>query len=256
MTATRPASASRLARALFVVALVVCASPAGAQEVVDSDAAHPGAVRLRRGFAALARPYGIIEGGVGILTLPAAEVCRERSTGCKQGDLSFSAEAWPLYRANVRWAFGGGLVLGLIPTAHPPHEDPEGIERDQTRSYLTVEGTSRYYPFVADTFEWWVGVTGGLVVVNDRFQVVMERDDRALLGPRGVTIRTEGGTIGFGTGFAYELARHWAFTGTARYAQWFLPTEPARDPLGSEASLRGANVVLSVAFGVAYRVAL
>jgi hypothetical protein len=231
-------------------------APAFAQETNSSYTLNPDPARLRRGFAALDRPHGIIEGGVGILTLPAAEVCVERNLGCKKGDLSFALETWQLYRANVSFAFGAGLVLGLIPTAQPPHEDPVGIERDQTRSYFTVEGTVRYYPLVFQTTEWWVGITGGMVVVSDRFQVVAERDDRALLGPRGVTIRTEGGSLGAATGLAYELTPHWSFTGTARWAQWFLPQTPARDPLGSEASLAGVDTVISVAVGVAYRVAL
>ena len=134
--------------------------------------------------------------------------------------------------------------------------DPEGIERDQTRSYLTFEGTARYYPVVLQKIEWWIGITGGMVVVQDNFQVVAERDDRALLGPRGVTIRTEGGSIGFGTGLAYELATHWSVTGTVRYSEWFLPTVPARDSFGDEASLTGKNEVISLALGVAYRLAL
>jgi hypothetical protein len=242
--------------ALIGSALVLAPSGAMADGEDTSNVVDPAPARLRSGFAALDRPHGMIEGGAGILTLPAAEVCVERSTGCKEGDLSFAAETWQLFRANLRFAFGAGVVLGLIPTAHPPHEDPPGIERDTTRSYLTFDGTIRYYPVVLRDVEWWLGVTGGLVVVDDRFQVVGEADDRALLGPRGVTIRTEGGALGVATGLAYELAPNWSLTGTLRYAEWFLPTEPARDSFGDEASLTGTNLVISMAFGVAYRLAL
>jgi hypothetical protein len=251
---------ARLARgwlAFTLPALVCAASPAFAQGEDTENGINPAPARLRSGFAALDRPHGMIEGGAGILTLPGAEVCNQRSTGCKEGDLSFAAETWQLFRANVRFAFGAGVVLGLVPTAHPPHEDPPGIERDTTRSYLTFEGTVRYYPIVLRDVEWWIGLTGGLVVVDDRFQVITEeRDDRALLGPRGVTIRTEGGSLGFATGLAYELAPNWSATGTLRYAEWFLPSEPAHDSFGDEASLTGRNEVLSVAFGLAYRLAL
>ena len=246
----------RFVRGALGAALVCAASPALAEGEDNANGVNPAPSRLRSGFAALDRPHGMIEGGAGILTLPAAEVCNQRSTGCKEGDLSFAAETWQLFRANVRFAFGAGVVLGLIPTAHPPHEDPPGIERDTTRSYLTFEGTVRYYPIVLSDIEWWIGVTGGLVVVDDRFQVITERDDRALLGPRGVTIRTEGGSLGFATGLAYELAPHWSAIGTLRYAEWFLPSVPARDSFGDEASLTGANEVLTVAFGIAYRLAL
>jgi hypothetical protein len=245
-----------LARAVPSVALVFGAAPALAQVEDSPRGVNPSPERLRSGFAALDRPHGMIEGGAGILTLPGAEVCVERSTGCKQGDLSFAPETWQLFRPNTSFAFGAGIVLGLIPTAHPPHEDPPGIERDQTRSYLTFEGTARYYPVVLTKVEWWIGIIGGMVVVNDNFQVVAEQDDRALLGPRGVTIRTEGASVGLGTGLAYELTSHWSFTGTARYSEWFLPTTPARDAFGDEASLKGKNEVISVALGVAYRFAL
>jgi len=241
---------------LVAWALLLGTPSALAQRADSSNTVNPAPDRLRSGFAALDRPHGMIEGGVGVLTLPAAEVCVERSTGCKQGDLSFAIETWQLYRANVRFAFGAGIVLGLIPTAHPPHIDPEGIERDQTRSYFTVEGTLRYYLVVLENVEWWVGAAGGIVVVSDNFHVVAERDDRALNGPRGVTIRTEGGSLGLTTGFAYELSQHWSFTGTARWAEWFLPNEPATDRFGSEASLTGQNTVISGAVGLAYRIAL
>ena len=62
-----------------------------------------------------------------------------------------------------------GLLLGLIPTTDAPRRDPEGIQRDHSRRYLTLEGMLRYYPYVGEKFELWLGVTGGLVVLSDRF---------------------------------------------------------------------------------------
>lgn len=225
------------------------------QAAVSGTSASPDPERLRQGFASVDRPMGIAEAHVGALTLPAAEVCAERSAGCKKGDISFAVEAWQLYRMNQRLAFGAGLVLGLIPTAHP-RQDPEAIERDHTRSYLTVEGALRYYPYVGEDIEIWGGLLAGLVVVNDRFEVVNARDDRALLGSRGVTLRTEGASLGAGAGLAYRLSEHFSFVATARYTEWFLPRKPATDPLGSEASLSGQNRVLSAGLGLAYRVPL
>jgi hypothetical protein len=120
--------------------LLATAAPLRAEGDDAANGVNPSPTRLRSGFAALDRPHGMIEGGAG-MTLPAAEVCVERSSGCKQGDLSFAPETWQLFRPNTDFAVGAGIVLGLIPTAHPPHEDPEGIERDQTRSYLTLRAT-------------------------------------------------------------------------------------------------------------------
>jgi hypothetical protein len=205
------------------------------------------------GFRALSRPTGIAEGGFGWLTLPGAAVCSP--AGCKAGDTSFEVDGWQLYRQNLRVAFGAGLLLGLIPTTDAPRSDPQGIQRDHSRKYMSLEGMLRYYPYVAETFELWVGVTGGLVVLSDRFQVV-DAYDKPLLGPSGVTIRTEGGTLGLAFGGAYQLSRHWSLGASLRYGNWFLPNTPATDPLEDKASVTGRNSVFSLGLNVAYRIEL
>ena len=240
---------------VLALSIATAAAPARADGSQPARGPDPAPERLLQGFAAVDRPMGIAEGSVGVLTLPGAEVCAERSAGCSQGDVSLAVEVWQIYRFNKRFAFGAGVVLGLIPMAQPL-QDPEVVERDHKRSYLTLEGSFRYYPFVGESLEAWLVVVGGGVVVNDSFQVVNGTDDRALLGNQGVTIRSEGGSFGAATGFAYRLSDHFSFGGTLRIATWFLPKEPATDPLGSEASLTGRNTVLTLAFGLAYRVPL
>ncbi len=225
-------------------------------------APEPEPARLRSGFASQDRPIGMAEFGMGVLTLPGAEVCSTRegsttaSSNCTTGDTSFEVEAWPLYRPSVRYALGAGIMLGLIPTTIPPQdEDPnQNIERDHSRSYLTVEGVGRYYLYVGEAMEFWVGVTGGLVVVSDRF--VVENGvlaDRALVGQKGVTIRTEGGTVGLAAGGAFAFAQNWSLGVMLRYGQWFLPSTPAKDPLGSEASLTGRNSYGTLGVAINYR---
>jgi hypothetical protein len=209
--------------------------------------------RVLSGFQALDRPTGIAEAGFGWLTLPGAEVCAQG--GCKAGDTSFELDAWQLYRQNLHLAFGAGLLLGLIPTTDAPAMDPMGIERNHSRKYLTLEGMLRYYPYVGEKLELWTGLTGGLVVLSDRFQVVSDFD-KPLIGPTGVTIRTEGGTLGVALGGAYELSRHWALGGSFRFGNWFLPDTPATDPLLDKASLTGRNSVFSLGFNLAYRIPL
>jgi hypothetical protein len=209
--------------------------------------------RVISGFHALDRPTGMAEAGFGWLTLPGAQVCSQ--AGCKDGDTSFELDAWQLYRQNVRLAFGAGLLLGLIPTTDAPKRDPMGIERNHSRKYLTLEGMLRYYPYVAEKSEFWVGLTGGLVVLSDRFQVV-DVYDKPLIGPSGVTIRTEGGTLGIALGGAYELSQHWSLGGSFRFGNWFLPSKPAQDPLEDKASVRGRNSVFSLGLNVAYRISL
>lgn len=209
--------------------------------------------RVISGFHALDRPTGIAEAGFGWLTLPGAKVCSQG--GCKAGDTSFELDAWQLYRQNLRLAFGAGLLLGLIPTTDAPSRDPVGIERNHSRKYLTLEGMLRYYPYVAERSEFWVGLTGGLVVLSDRFQVV-DVYDKPLIGPSGVTIRTEGGTLGIALGGAYQLSQHWSVGGSFRFGNWFLPDTPAQDPLEDKASVTGRNSVFSLGLNVAYRIAL
>ncbi len=210
--------------------------------------------RVISGFRALNRPTGMAEAGFGWLTLPGADVCSQ--AGCKAGDTSFELDAWQLYRQNLRLAFGAGLLLGLIPTTDAPRRDPQGIQRDHSRKYMTLEGMLRYYPYVGERFEIWVGLTGGLVVVSDRFKIIDNYDDKPLVGPPGVTIRSEGGTLGLALGGAYELSQNWSVGGSLRFGTWFLPTTPATDPLEDKASVTGRNSVFSLGFNVAYRISL
>jgi hypothetical protein len=223
---------------------------AAAQAALD-----PAEAKSEVGFAALDRATGIAEFGFGWLTLPGAQVCVERAAGCSKGDTSFEIDAWQLIRGSRRLALGAGILLALIPTTDAP-SDPAGIERDHTRRYLTIEGTLRYYPYVGERVEWWAGLTGGLVVVSDRFAVAEAGDERALLGPRGVTIRTEGGSIGVAGGPVLALTQYWTAGATFRYANWFLPDTPAVDPLGSEASLTGRNTLFSLGLNIAFRMPL
>lgn len=226
-------------------AFAVSASAQTAQ-VEGSAAIDPVEARPAIGFAALDRPTGIAEAGFGWLTLPGAVVC---PTGCSKGDTSFQLDFWQLFRGSKRFALGAGILLALIPTNAGPQVDHD-------RRYMTVEGTARYYPYVGESVEWWVGVTGGLVVVSDRFFVSEDASDRALLGPRGQTIRTEGGAIGLAGGPVFALARHWTAGATLHYGRWMLPNQPAVDSRGNRASLTGDVTVLSLGLNMAFRLAL
>lgn len=236
------------------LALAAVTTSARAQDG-EEDPTNPSPARLKSGFEAMTRPVGMAEGGLAVLTLPGAEVCVQRSTGCKHGDVVFGVEGWEFYRWSSRLAFGAGVMLGLLPTAHP-RSPPEAVPRDHTRSYFTFEGMLRYYPYIGERFEVWVGPVGGLVVVSDRFQEIDGNDDRALLGTQGVPLRTEGGSIGLGAGVARELGEHVSLLGSLRVTQWFLRFTPEHDPLGAEASLTGRNTAIMASLGVSYRASL
>lgn len=213
--------------------------------------------RPARGFAAFDRPHGMAEFGFGWLTLPAAEVCVDpEGAGCSKGDTTPALEVWQLYRPRPELAFGAGVTLGLIPTQSAPRSDPEGIQRDHSRRYFLVEGITRYHPYVGENVEAWVGLTLGLVVVNDRFASSESFADLALVGPRAVTIRTEGFSAGMAGGVAVALAEQWSFGTVLRLGSWFLPSEPETDPLGDVASLTGQNSMFSLGINIGYRIAL
>lgn len=220
-------------------------------------AAHEAGQPHPTGTVGYDRLTGMAEVGLGWLLLPGAEVCTEPSiAGCSRGDSSLGLEVWQLFRATRSFALGAGLLLGLTPTTEPPRNDPPGVSRDHTRRYFTVEATARYYAITSETFEGWAGISSGLVVVSDRFESTEGRSDKALVGPRGVTIRTEGYTVGMAVGAAYLFSPSWSVGAAARYGSWFLPETPAKSPFGDEASLRGQVNLLSFGINVAYRVPL
>jgi hypothetical protein len=230
------------------IAALLLGAPAAAH---DFDYAHSAASPHPE------RLTGMAEAGLGWIALPGADVCVERiQAGCSRGDSSLELAAWQLFRFDGVFAVGAGMTLGLTPTTDAPREDPEGIERDHSRRYFTVEGTGRYYAYIDTPLELWLGITGGLVVVSDHFESTRGKQEVALVGPSGVTIRSEGYTVGVAAGLAYLFAPNWSVGGSLRYATWFLPEEPERDSIGDEASLVGRNSVFALGVTVGYRVPL
>jgi hypothetical protein len=207
------------------------------------------------------RVRGMAELGVGMLTLPNARVCvaGEDTTTCSHGDTSLMLEAWQLVSPRRAFALGAGITLGVIPTKDAVPTGSGRIERDHRRGYFTGEAIARYYPVLRRTLECWVGLTAGLVVVGDTFtssSPSVQESDKAFVGPRGVTIRTEGYTMGLATGAMYNLTADWYVGGNFRIGSWFLPQRPERDALGDEASLTGRTAMFLLGLTLAYRVTL
>lgn len=201
---------------------------------------------------------GKAELGLGLLGLPDARVCTNRALnfGCNVGDSSPMLEIWQLFRPNPVFAAGAGVTVGLFPIADAPKLEAPGISRDHRRGYFTAEVIARWYWLHGPVWESWLGATGGLVVVSDTYNTNNEVTDRAMLGPRGVTIRSEGGTLGMAAGASRSLTESWTIGAGLRYSVWFLPSEPARDALGDEASLIGRVVTVIMSINVGYRLRL
>ncbi len=238
----------RNASVAVFAALLATASFATAQETSDT-------VRPPAETATSKRPRGMAEFGVGVLTLPGAEICVQRVAECAEGDTSLELTVWQVFRLTPRFGVGAGIGLALTPTTDPPRNDPVGLPREHERRYFNLGTGVRWYPHVSDKFELYLGLQGGLVVVSDEFLTKKGQSDRPAPAG-GAQIRTEGWELGGALGIAYVLGPSFSLGAQLRYGEWFLPKKPKTDILGDEASLTGPNEVLSLGINVAYRVTL
>ena len=198
--------------------------------------------------------HGKAEVGLGLLGLPTANVCT--TIGCKRGDSSPMLELWQLFRPNPLFATGAGITIGLFPITDAPQQEPPGVHRDHKRGYFTAEAIARFYLLHGPVWEAWVGGTGGLVVVSDTYSTSNNTTDRAYIGPRGITIRSEGYTIGIAAGIAKYLTETWTVGAGIRYGLWSLPNSPASDSLKDQASLVGRVGTIVIGVNVGYRLPL
>lgn len=213
-------------------------------------ATEPDEIRAEREEATVTK--GMAEVGVGYLTLPGAQVCIERQVGCAKGDSSFVISAWPMFRRG-NFGAGAGVGVGITSSTYAPYNNPPDIPRDHSRRYFSLEATGRYFIPIGPGFDGFVGITTGLIVVNDFFQVQQGLSPYAMVGPRAAEILTEGFTIGATAGLHYQVAEHWIIGAWGRYSNWFLPGTPVRDPFGDEASLQGRISAIDVTLTAAFK---
>jgi hypothetical protein len=192
--------------------------------------------------------------GIGLLTLPTAEVCVQRAlAGCRKGDSSLELNAWPFFRATRSFAVGAGLTLALFPDASAPRSDPPDIPREHIRQYFLIEGTARYYAVSGSSVEIWLAPTVGLVVISDTFVSKRDVADVVQVGAsQGFNLATEGLSLGGGAGISLVLSDHWQVGSYLRATNWFLPDEPARTPTRDEASLAGNVLMLDVGLSIGF----
>ncbi len=215
-----------------------------------AHAAEPDELRAERDEAKVM--HGMAEFGVGYLTLPGAQVCIERQAGCGKGDSSLALSAWPMFRLG-NLAAGAGVMLGVTSSANAPSNEPPDIRRDHSRRYFSLEAAGRYFIPIGKRFDGYVGMTTGLIVVNDFFLVQEALSGYALVGPRASELLTEGFSIGAVGGLHYEVAEHWVIGMWGRYSNWFLPDNPVHTPFGDEASLKGRVTAVDVTLTAAFK---
>jgi len=204
------------------------------------------------------RPHMMAEVGAAILTLPAAELCiSDNIAQCEQGEESAGFSIQNIYRYRA-FAFGAGIRWAAAFDTPDP-EGPEDLGREHSRRYFFVDGQFRYYAIRKSSWEWWVGGTIGGVVVNDSWSVKEDRDpyaDTAFVGPRAVTIRTEGFETGLGLGTEWSFADNWLLGAQLRYSIWILPFEREESPTGDRASLQGRVSMIDFNIVIAYQLAM
>ncbi|MCU0694731.1 MAG: hypothetical protein MUF54_25415 [Polyangiaceae bacterium] len=112
----------------------------------------------------------------------------------------------------------------------------------------------RYYVLQLDTVEAWTGVTAGGVVVADQYNTQVENPSAPILGPQGVSVRTEGLAAGIAAGAGWKFSPDWSVEGSLRTAWWFLPSDKACAPTGDCATLSSDVAMFTLAVGVSYRI--
>ncbi len=241
----------------FVLASAFGLAIVGSSSVVWAD--NQEAASTRRASVALDQNYThtLISTSIGLLSLPAADVCPRSRTSCEKGETSVSFGVYNQYRfghiglgASVAWA--ASLVAGAAPGA------PE-LQREHDRRYFLVEAQARYYGIRAGRWEWWGGVTLGAVIIKDSWTVLTDREPYAgvtFVGPRGANVSTEGLSAGVAVGGEWNVAPNWFLGTTLRYAKWILPTIPRQAPTRDSASLSGNVDMLEFGLLIAYRIAL
>jgi len=219
------------------------ATPSGEAEPVEPFDADGTDLGVDRWAASDLGPHAAIQLGVGMLALPFAEACPvEGPDGpeCEPAETALGFGLQSLIRLD-EFGFGGGITwdFGLRPTTGA---GDESLDREHSRSYLLVEGHFRYYLPRFAIWDSWVGASMGGVVVNDSWSTLADRDpyaDTDFVGPRTVTLRTEGLAVAIGAGLDWRFFRRWKFATHLRYSNWLLPTEREATPLGDLASLAG-----------------
>ncbi len=246
---------------LVALASLASARPASAE---DAPSEHP---------SLLDRPHTVAELEVGIIALPNAPISPANRGGqtpigtVGNGDATVQTGLHLLYRATREWAFGAGMTFAPRPTSDPNYGGASGLSRTHARSYLFLGGETRYFPVRSRWFEAWLGMTGGVVVIADRFTTNGTPDVPSILGTNTVTVSTEGFAIGVQAGADYLVTDQFVIGLALRADQWILPSQPNQTflPFATEAScdtigdcrtLTGSVRAFEVGVTIGYRLPL
>jgi hypothetical protein len=241
---------------LLAATLLLAPRVASAQEVAHE---HP---------SLLDRPHTVAELEAGILALPTAPISPGNRGGSTplgslgNGDATILTGLHLLYRATREWAIGAGAMFAPRPTSDPNYGGASGLSRAHARSYLTMGAEARYFPLRSRWVEAWFGLTGGALIIADRFTTNNAPQVPSILGTNTVTVSTEGFTVGFQAGADYLVTESWVIGLALRAERWILPSvkplsqETSCDPIGDCPTLTGTVAAFEIGLTVGYRIQL
>lgn len=207
------------------------------------------------------RPHTVAEVEAGIIALPTAPISAGQRGGdtpfgtIGRGDATLQTGIHVLYRFSRELEIGAGALFAPSPTSDKEYGGLRALPRTHSRSYLFLGGEGRYIPLHYRSFEAWVGLSVGGVVVADRFTT--EGDPvPTILGSREVTIRSEGFALGVQGGASYYLSENWIAGLNLRAYRWVLPQEPRCSSIGDCATLSGTVEALEAGLTIGFRLPL
>jgi hypothetical protein len=217
----------------------------------------------------LDRSHTVAEAEAGIIALPNAPISPASRGGntplgaVGNGDATVQTGVHILYRADRNWAVGAGAIFAPHPTSDPNCANcggASGLSRTHSRSYLFLGGEGRYYPFRSRWLEGWVGLTGGTIVVADRFTTTDAPQVPSLLGTNQVTVSTAGFALGGQAGLDYLITDSLVVGLALRGDWWLLPDEShlvsSCDAIGDCPTLHGSVSAFELGLTVGYRIPL
>jgi hypothetical protein len=221
----------------------------------------------QQGPSLLDRSHTVAEAEAGILALPSAPISASNRGGSTpigavgNGDATIEIGAHILYRADREWAIGAGATFAPKPTSDSNFGGGAGgLSRTHERSYLFLGGEFRFFPLRSRWIEFWVGATGGAIIVADRFNTNNAPVVPSLLGTNQVTVDTGGLALGGQTGLDYLITDSLKVGLAVRGDVWLLPNQARQvsscDAIGDCPTLHGAVAAFEVGVTVGYRIPL
>jgi hypothetical protein len=238
-------------------ALAVCAATSGGARADDAQQ-RP---------SLLDRSHTVAEAEAGIIALPSAPISPSNRGGSTpigavgNGDATIEIGAHILYRPDRAWAIGAGATFAPEPTSDRNFGGGAGgLSRTHSRSYLFLGGEFRFFPLRSRWIEFWVGATGGTIIVADRFTTNNAPSVPSLLGTNQITVDTSGLALGGQTGLDYLITDSLKAGLAVRGDVWLLPNEARQvsscDAIADCPTLHGVVAAFEVGVAVGYRIPL